>query len=264
MDIHLNQKIRFIEYYQAIASTDGNKLLRVAKDVSRFVLRDALIRAKFENEIKDFIRVQMQMIKSARTESDCKTAIDNLNKECRNLIEQDQMLKTKRAKTVVSIEMTRDRDGWSYVINGVGILIGGLTTLGGFTLTTGSLATGNIIGVIAGATIFLHGINSLQEIITNLKNGTDSSTGFMLNGYIATAEYLGFDKKAGIMAYNFMSLGLSGYGMARLVLKPESWRLFRYIPTDYVRNIKTIGYGSLAIEAVGNTLSVKAINDSKE
>jgi Protein of unknown function (DUF4225) len=61
-----------------------------------------------------------------------------------------------------------------------------------------------------------------------------------------------------------MSLGLSGYGMARIVLKPESWRLFRYIPTNYVINIKTMGYGSLEIEAVGNMLSVKAINDSKE
>jgi Protein of unknown function (DUF4225) len=52
--------------------------------------------------------------------------------------------------------------------------------------------------------------------------------------------------------------------MARLVLKPDAWRLFRYIPTDYIRNIKTMGYGSLAIEGVGNILSIKAINDNKE
>lgn len=67
----------------------------------------------------------------------------------------------------------------------------------------------------------------------------------------------------GVLAYNFMSIGLSGYGMARMVLKPDAWRLFRHIPTDYVRNIKTMGYGSLAIEGTGNTLSVKAINDSQ-
>nr|WP_145522884.1 DUF4225 domain-containing protein [Yersinia rohdei] len=84
----------------------------------------------------------------------------------------------------------------------------------------------------------------------------------MQNGYVATAEFLGFDKKAGVLAYNFMSIGLSGYGMARMVLKPDSWRLFRYIPSDYVRNIKTMGYGSLAIESVGNALSVKAISDN--
>ncbi|MFM1259474.1 hypothetical protein [Yersinia enterocolitica] len=88
MDIHLNQKSRFIEYYQAIAMTNSDKLLRVARDVSRFVLRDALVRARFENEIKDFISEQMKIIKSARTESDCKIAIDNLNKECSNLLEQ--------------------------------------------------------------------------------------------------------------------------------------------------------------------------------
>lgn len=84
----------------------------------------------------------------------------------------------------------------------------------------------------------------------------------MQNGYVATAEFLGFDKKAGVLVYNFMSIGLSGYGMARMVLKPDSWRLFRYIPSDYVRNIKTMGYGSLAIESVGNALSVKAISDN--
>ncbi|UYJ99949.1 DUF4225 domain-containing protein [Yersinia enterocolitica] len=263
MDIHLNQKSRFIEYYQAIAVTNSDKLLRVARDVSRFVLRDALVRARFENEIKDFISEQMKIIKSARTESDCKIAIDNLNKECSNLLEQDLMLKTKRAKTVVSIELKKDRDTWGYVIQGVYLTLSGLTILGGITLTAGSLASGNIIGVMAGVTIVLHGANSLQEIYMNLKNDTDSSTGLIQNGYIATAEFLGFDKKVGTLAYNFMSIGLSGYGMARMVLKPDAWRLFRHIPSDYVRNIKTMGYGSLAIESVGNVLSIKAINDSK-
>lgn len=263
MDIYFNQKSRFTEYYQAIASTDASKLLRVARDVSRFTLRDALIRARFENEIKDFISAQMQIIKTARTETDCKTAIDNLNKECSNLLEQDLMLKTKRAKTVVSIEIEKDGDIWGYVIHGVNIIISGLTVLGGLTIAAGSLATGNVLGVIGGATIILHGANGVQEVIKNLIYDTDSSTGFMLNGYIATAEFLGFDKRVGAIAYNTMSIGLSGYGMARLVLKPDVWRLFRYIPTDYVRNIKTMGYGSLAIEGVGNTLSLKAINDSK-
>lgn len=234
--------------------TNSDKLLRVARDVSRFVLRDALVRARFENEIKDFISEQMKIIKSARTESDCKIAIDNLNKECSNLLEQDLMLKTKRAKTVVSIELKKDRDTWGYVIQGVYLTLSGLTILGGITLTAGSLASGNIIGVMAGVTIVLHGANSLQ---------TDSSAGLIQNGYIATAEFLGFEKKVGVLAYNFMSIGLSGYGMARMVLKPDVWRLFRYIPTDYVRNIKTMGYGSLAIEGTGNALSVKAINDRK-
>ncbi|MFV8797029.1 DUF4225 domain-containing protein [Yersinia sp. LJYL362] len=76
-------------------------------------------------------------------------------------------------------------------------------------------------------------------------------------------KFFGFDKKVGVLAYNFMSIGLSGYGMARMVLKPDAWRLFRHIPADYVRNIKTMGYGSLDIESTGNALSVKANNDSK-
>lgn len=135
--------------------------------------------------------------------------------------------------------------------------------MGGFSLASSSFATGNIVGVIAGVTIFLHGINNVQEVIANIKSGTDSSTGFMLNRYVATAEFLGFDKKTGVLVYNFMSIGLSGYGMARMVLKPDSWRLFRYISSDYIRNIKTLGYGNLAIESTGNALSIKVINDNK-
>ncbi len=263
MDIYLNKKSRFVEYYQAMGMTSSEKLLRTARDVSRFVLRDTMVKARFENEIKDFISEQMRIIKSASTEYDCKIAIGNLNKECGNLIEQDRMLKTKRAKTVVSVDFQKNRDGWGYVIQGAYIVLGGLTILGGIGLTSSSLVSGNIIGVMAGVTIVLHGANSLQEIYMNLRNDTDSSIGLIQNGYIATAEFLGFNKSTGITAYNFMSIGLSGYGMARMVLRPDAWRLFQYIPSDFVRNIKTMGYGSLAIEGTSNALSVKAINDNK-
>lgn len=175
--------------------TNSDKLLRVTRDVSRFVLRDALVRARFENEIKDFISEQMKIIKSARTESDCKIAIDNLNKECSNLLEQDLMLKTKRAKTVVSIELKKDRDTWGYAINGIAIVLSGFQVVGGLALGVYSVTSMNIIGVVAGATIFMHGLNSVQEAFDNLENGTNSSTGFLQGCYIATAEFLGFDKK---------------------------------------------------------------------
>lgn len=67
----------------------------------------------------------------------------------------------------------------------------------------------------------------------------------------------------GVLVYNFMSIGLLGYGMVRMVLKFDVWRLFRYILIDYVRNIKIMGYGLLVIEGIGNVLLVKVINDSE-
>jgi hypothetical protein len=261
MDIYRNKETILTEYYQAIALAESQNLLRTARSISRLVLRDGLVRARFENEIKDFISAQMQIIKSAKTQTDCKAAVDNLNQECRNLIEQDQMLRAKKVKTVVEIEIKKDGDMWGYVIQGVYIVFSGLTAIGGFTLTASSVMSGNIVGVIGGATIFLHGINGVEESLKNLINHNDNTMGFLQKRYIATAEFLGFDKKAGMMAYNLVGIGLSGYGMARLVLKPDTWRLFRYIPSDYVRNIKTMGYGSLAIEGTSNIISIKAIND---
>lgn len=263
MDIYRNKETILTEYYQTIAFSESQSLLRTAKSVSSLVLRDALVRARFENEIKYFISAQMKLIKSAKTQEDCKIAINNLSQECENLIEQDKMLKTKKAKTVVEIEIKKDGGKLGYVIQGVYLVFGGLTIIGGFTVAAGSISTGNIIGVIGGAAIIAHGFNAVQESVENLLNGTDSATGFAQSGYIATAEFLGFEKKAGVLAYNLMSIGLSGYGMARMVLKPQAWRLFNYIPTDYARNIKTMGYGSLAIEGISNSVSIKAINDNK-
>jgi len=51
----------------------------------------------------------------------------------------------------------------------------------------------------------------------------------------------------GNMAYGAVDLGLSVYGLGRLVLKPDAWRLFRYVRTDYVRGYENSSNVSLVI-----------------
>jgi len=49
------------------------------------------------------------------------------------------------------------------------------------------------------------------------------------------------------MAYGSVDIGLSVYGVTRRVLKPDAWRLFRYLNTDKIRAYKTIGYNFIGI-----------------
>ncbi|UVH52916.1 DUF4225 domain-containing protein [Pseudomonas sp. CBSPBW29] len=49
------------------------------------------------------------------------------------------------------------------------------------------------------------------------------------------------------MAYGSVDIGLSVYGVTRRVLKPDAWRLFRYLNTDKIRAYKTIGSNFIGI-----------------
>ncbi len=135
--------------------------------------------------------------------------------------------------------------------------------LAGGGIASASLFTGNIVGVIAGASLVLHGLNNIQESTANIINNRDGNSGFLRDGYAATAKFLGFEAKTGIVAFSSMDLMLSGYGLGRMVLKPDAWRLFRFIPADYIRNIKTMGAPALTIEALGDALTIKSVYENK-
>ncbi|WP_338495114.1 DUF4225 domain-containing protein [Erwinia aphidicola] len=96
----------------------------------------------------------------------------------------------------------------------------------------------------------------------NLKNDQDDYVGAVKKAYIATAKYLGYSHSAGKVAYSLMDLSLSFYSAGKMILKPDARRLFHYIPSDYVRNFRSMGAPSLIIEGVGDALSVKSAYDS--
>ncbi len=116
----------------------------------------------------------------------------------------------------------------------------------------------------AGTLLVIHGLNGLQESATNLSQNRNDTTGFAKKGYIATAEFLGFDPKVGKIAYNVMDLSLSGYGVMRQVVKANAWRLFRFIPSDFVRNYKKMSNTALTIEATGDAISVYNLREASQ
>lgn len=147
-------------------------------------------------------------------------------------------------------------DTWGYFVNGIGLVIGTGQVVAGIGITSASLFSGSIIGVLAGATIILHGANNLQETFINLRCKKNNTDGFLRKGYITTAEFMGFNGKAGRLAFSAVDLALSGYGLGRMVFKPDAWRLFHYISADYIRNFKTAGAPSLALEILGDDITI--------
>lgn len=144
--------------------------------------------------------------------------IQNLKQEHEYLTIQVRMLRTGEAAIHASVELVKNGEIWGYIVNGVGVVLSGLQVIAGFGVMTASFATGNIVGFAFGEMLTLHSANGFQESLTNLINGTDNNQGFLKDGYIATAEFLGFDSKIGILAYSRTDIVLSLYGMNRLIL----------------------------------------------
>jgi len=264
MDNYLDKK-RFNSYYLLQANDAAHYLRMTARRLSSEHLKNLISHINFNNEIDRFIGAQIQGIKEATDEHTCKLCLYNLQKEKKLLHQQDAALRTGSAKIVVSAELVNNHlDAWGYFVNGVGVIIGSAQIIAGATIGVASLTSGNVIGVFAGATMFLHGTNNVFESLQNIRENRNDKEGFLRSGYVKTAEFLGFTPDAGRIAYSIADLSLSGYSLARMVLKPDSWRLYYYLPSDFIRNVKAAGAPSLALEALGDGFTLKSIYDQKE
>lgn len=172
------------------------------------------------------------------------------------------MLRSGTAAIHASVQLVKNGDIWGYVINGVGVVLSGLQVIAGVAVAGASLASGTMIGTAFGGMLVLHGLNGFQESVENLIYGKSDSVGLLKQGYVATAEFMGFDQKVVLIAYSSMDLALSLYGVVRLVQKPEAWRLFYYLNTDFVRGIKEMSRKELFIEIYNDGSAIKSISDT--
>ncbi|WP_240042200.1 DUF4225 domain-containing protein [Photorhabdus khanii] len=86
--------------------------------------------------------------------------------------------------------------------------------------------------------------------------------GYLRQGYEKGFESLGFDKKTGNLVYGGVDIALSGYGLLRNILKPEAWRLFKYINQDYIRSYKNMNGYALGFEIGVDGITIKSTYDS--
>jgi len=104
-----------------------------------------------------------------------------------------------------------------------------------------------------------HGANNLYENSRNLLESRSDTQGPVRKLYHEGAKLLGGSASHGNMAYGTVDLGLSAYGVGRMVLKPDAWRLFRYIHADYIRSYKTMGSSALIFEGISDSVTGRSM-----
>lgn len=194
------------------------------------------------------MRAQLNGIRQAKNDDVCKECIAHLKAERDNLKIQDRMLRTGEAYLAAAVKLYEENGRIvGYVIGAVGVVVGVLQIVGGASMAMGSATTGNVLGIIAGATLIFHGTSNLLENIDKL-SGVVNPGNIAQDVYMGTAEFLGFERKTGMLVYQGMNMLTSVYGMLRPMLKPESWRLYNWLSHDFYRKISTMTRPALAIE----------------
>lgn len=250
MDIYSGGN-RFSSYFLAMANAETNSLMNTAIAVSAFHLSDALTRVRFQEEVRDFARRQINVIRNNANDEECQRCIQNIREERDNLLIQDRMLRTGESVVTASIKIYQENEKVvGYIIDGIGVAVSGLQIVAGIGVLATSIPTGNVIGIVAGATLILNGTSSALEGVQKIA-GVEKPINFMRDAYENSAEFLGFDPRLGLLAYQFVDLTTSYYGMFKLTLKPDVWRLYRYTAPDFHRKVTTMSRNALAIKGAG-------------
>ncbi|GAA0495296.1 DUF4225 domain-containing protein [Tatumella terrea] len=244
---------------ETMINLEARKLVDTANRLSACHLQDGLTRINFIQEIKYVVEQQFAAARRAESDDECIACIKNLRAETENLEEQSRMLRIKTAKLYAKVEFVRENNKIAgYVISAVHIVVSGAALFGGMIM----MSTMTPIGVLAGAILFVDGINGITKEASYLRYGDQfKSEGIFADSSKEAAKYMGFKPEAGLAFYNAVTLSASVYSILGLAKKPEAWRLFRWISRDYYRKVETISRTKLTMKIVGYGVKAKVIFD---
>ncbi|MBS1207008.1 MAG: hypothetical protein H6R25_3907 [Proteobacteria bacterium] len=243
---------------ETMVNLEARKLVSTANTLSSFHLQDSLTRINFVREIQEVVEQQFAAARRATSNEEYMACIKNLRAETENLEEQGWMLRMKTAKLYAKVEFVRENNKIvGYVISAVKIVVSGLTAITGGIM----IATMPAIGMLAGAILVMDGINGVTKEIINLKKNENKSEGFIADGAMEVANFMGFKPESGLAVYNAISLTASVYSIVGLSRRPETWRLFRHIPADFYRKINTMNRPKLTMKIAGYGVKAKVIFD---
>lgn len=255
----MREKGRNRHWAESMVNLEARKLLTEANKISSFHLKDGLIRMKFTAEIKTLIEQQFEMARRARTDEECMACVANLRAETSSLQEQDKLLRTRAAQLYAKIEFVRENNKIvGYVISAVQLALSGAVLIGGAIM----LATMPAVGMLAGAVLVVDGINGITREVSHIRNGgTSQYEGVMAHGATELAQFMGFKAESGLALYNSVSLVASVYSIVGLTRKTAAWRLFRWVPRDYYRQVDNMSKSKLTMKIVGYGVKAKIIFD---
>jgi hypothetical protein len=243
---------------ETMVNMEARKLVNTANTLSAFHLSDGLTRMKFIQEIRDLIEQQFTLARRAKSDEECMECVKKLREENYNLLEQARLLRTKAAKLYAKVEFIRENNKIvGYVISAVSVVLAGAEIAAGFTL----IGTMTPLGVLAGAVLVTDGANSISKEVARYATNNTTSEGLVADAAMSTAEFMGFSRENGLGVYKSISLAANAYTIFGLLRRPGTWRLFRYLPTDYYRKVSTLSRPQLTMKIAGYGVKAKIIFD---
>lgn len=180
-------------------------------------------------------------------------AMSKLREQHNALLKSHMDLQMDRVKLFVIAERHREKNSLlTITLKRVGFVSGGLQIIGGGGICVASL--GAACGSL-GTPLLAHGIENMWENGYYLLYREDPESMPLRNAYRSAAAILGGDNSDGDIAYSVGDLSLSAASLFRSVLKPDSWKLFRYIKDDYIIGWKEMGGAGLISEMAGDSAS---------
>ncbi|MBM0141533.1 DUF4225 domain-containing protein [Pseudomonas cannabina] len=196
-------------------------------------IHDGALRLQFNREVAYYARGIVRDVDSGAKSVD--EGLKAIKREQDNLISQ-------------STKMTQ---------KGIGAAAGAIQITSGLGICYASAGT---LCVLFGLPLITHGANNVYENGRNIIEGRSDTEGLTRKAYQAASEFVGGSKYEGNMTYGAVDLLLSGYGMGRMILRPDAWRLFRYTNTDYIRAYKIAPIGILTLEGTSNSMTLKGMH----
>ena len=147
--------------------------------------------------------------------------------------------------------LTQARD---VALRGAGVISGALQFAVGAGICYASVGT---LCLFAGAPMMLNGTNNIYENGRDLFENRTDTVGPVRTGYRAISGILGKGNCEADVLYGIIDLSSSAYGIGRMVLKPDSWRLFRYVKTDYIRAYRQASAHGFAFDRFMDIQNVK-------
>lgn len=245
-------------WVDTMVNMEARKLVSTANAVSSFHLQDGITRMQFMEDIRKMINHEFDVARQAKSDDECIRCIQRIRDENSYLQEQSRLLKMQAAKLYAKVELVKENNRIvGYVISAIHVVLSGLTVVGGVAL----FGTMNPLGMLAGATLVMDGINGItREINRNFLDKPDSE-GVFADSAMSAAEFMGFRSDVGLAVYKSVSLAASVYGVFGLLRKPGTWRLFHYLPQDFYRNVSSMSRPKLTMKIVGYGLNARIIFD---
>ncbi len=240
-------------------ATTSEELRDTAYSLGYKYIHNSDVRGAFLKEEDDFINNIEKEVGQYCLSYDA--GIRMMKKELEHLNRQKHELDMNKLQLYIIAEKEKEKNSFTTItLKRVGFVSGGMQIYAGGSICVASLG---LACAGFGAPLMAHGSNNMYENGYYLLYREDVS-GYTKDAYRYVANTLGYSNDDADIVYNVADLGLSGYGLGRQVLKPDAWKLFRYIKTDYTRGWKLMGDAELGVELIGDANTVLGIYSIKK